>query len=189
MSHRDLPTLQTPPTSANDPAEIERGLAAACDLFREIHHGWEERPLTPRRGWYDEDPLADTLREDGVGIAEAIEEFRRWILPGALGSPDPRYMGLVNSSPLPAGPLADLLVSALDNNCGAEHQGPSGAAAEREIVRLFGRLFLERDDASGLLLSGGDLCDSQQDRNDGRVFEAQDDDGERAERELRHAEA
>ena len=155
MPQRTIPTSDPAPPEVSEADEIERGLAAACDLFREIHHGWPDRPLTPEGTWYEEEPLADTLGEEGVGIAGAIEDFRRWVLPGALGSPDPRYMGLVNSSPLPTGPLADLLVSALDNNCGAEHQGPSGAAAEREILRLFGRLFLGRDDASGLLLPGG----------------------------------
>jgi len=46
----------------------------------------------------------------------------------------------------------------MDNNCGAEHQGPSGAAAEREVLRVFGELFLGRDDATGLVLPGGSFA-------------------------------
>ncbi len=138
--------------------DLDRALDAAAALFREIHLGWEDRPLTPAPEWYDSAPLAHTLGPLGVGLVAAVEDFRTRVLPGALGAPDPRYVGLVNSSPLPAGPLADLLISALDNNCGAEHQGPSGAAAEREVLRVFGRLFMDRDNVSGLVLPGGSLA-------------------------------
>jgi aromatic-L-amino-acid/L-tryptophan decarboxylase len=65
----------------------------------------------------------------------------------------PLYLGLVNSSPLPEAVLGDLLVSALDNNGGASHQGPAHAAAEREVIRwLTDRLDYAGE---GLILPGG----------------------------------
>jgi aromatic-L-amino-acid decarboxylase len=143
-----------------DTADLDDGLAEATRLFRDIHLGWTERSIEPDPEWRASD-LAGTIGDHGVGIAAAVRDFERWIVPGAVGSPAPRYMGLVNSSPLPAGPIADLLVSALDNNASADHHAPSALAAEREIVRVFGRLFLGRDDSGGMVLPGGSFATLQ----------------------------
>jgi len=158
---REGPDREAPDRDAPDRDALDRGLEAAGALFREIHLGWEDRPLTPSPDWYASDPLEGSIGDEGTGVVNAIHEFREWILPGALGTPDPRYMGLVQSSPLTAAPLADLLVSALDNNASAEHHGPSAAAAEREILRVFGRMFMGRDDVGGMLLPGGSYANLQ----------------------------
>ena len=65
------------------------------------------------------------------------------------------YFGLVNSSPLPAGPLGDLLLSSLNNNGGSFHQSPAISAAEAEVVRQFASLCGYPEDASGIILPGG----------------------------------
>ena len=54
-----------------------------------------------------------------------------------MGTPHPLYLGLVNSSPLPAAALADLLVSSLNNNGGAFHQSPAMTTCEAEVVRAY----------------------------------------------------
>jgi aromatic-L-amino-acid decarboxylase len=72
-----------------------------------------------------------------------------------MGTPHPLYLGLVNSSPLPAAALADLLVSSLNNNGGAFHQSPAMTACEAEVVRAFARLYDLPDGAEGLFLPGG----------------------------------
>ena len=72
-----------------------------------------------------------------------------------MGTPHPLYLGLVNSSPLPAAALADLLVSALNNNGGAFHQSPAMTACEAEVVRAFARLYDLPDGAEGMFLPGG----------------------------------
>ena len=71
-----------------------------------------------------------------------------------MGTPHPLYLGLVNSSPLPAAALGDLLVSSLNNNGGAFHQSPPMTTCEEEIVRSFARLFGVTG-ADGMLVPGG----------------------------------
>lgn len=134
----------------------------AAELFVEIYTGLEARRVDPG---VDHDDLVsrfrDTLSEAGAGLLETLEEFREGILPASMGTPHPLYLGLVNSSPLPAAALADLLVSSLNNNGGAFHQSPAMSAAEREVVRVFARLFGFVEPFSGMLLPGGTFATLQ----------------------------
>lgn len=139
---------------------LDDGLREAVRVTRGIVSGRDARPIDPAGRW-DATRLEGTIGEEGVGLVEAVRDFERWIVPGALGSCASHYMGLVNSAPLPAGPIADLLVSALDNNASADHHAPSALAAEREVVRVFSGLFLGRDDAGGMVVPGGSFATLQ----------------------------
>ena len=128
----------------------------AAELFVEIYRGLEDRPVAPT---VDRPELtarfAGTLGDDGVGLAAVLDEFRDRVLPASMGTPHPLYLGLVNSSPLPAAALADLLVSSLNNNGGAFHQSPAMTACEAEVVRAFTRLYGLPAEAEGMFLPGG----------------------------------
>jgi aromatic-L-amino-acid decarboxylase len=134
----------------------------AAELFVEIYTGLEGRRVDPGA---DHDELTDhfrgTLADEGAGLLETLEEFRERILPNSMGTAHPLYLGLVNSSPFPAATLADLLVSSLNNNGGAFHQSPAMSAAEREVVRVFARLFGFSEPFSGMLLPGGTFATLQ----------------------------
>jgi aromatic-L-amino-acid decarboxylase len=95
----------------------------------------------------------NTLGDAGLGLDRAVEEEVDKVLRHSMAMSHPLYLGLVNSSPFPPAALGDLLVSALDNNSGASHQGPAAAAAEREIIREFRQRLDYPGD--GLLLPGG----------------------------------
>ncbi len=97
--------------------------------------------------------FANTLGDSGIGLDRVIgEEFDR-IIKHSMAMNHPLYLGLVNSSPWPPAALGDLLVSIIDNNNGATHQGPVAASVEREILReLSERLDYPCD---GLFLPGG----------------------------------
>ncbi len=96
--------------------------------------------------------FAHTLSDSGIGLQRGVEELAG-VMDASIAMSHPLYLGLVNSSPLPEAVLGDLVVSALDNNGGASHQGPACAAAEREVVRwLADRLQYEGD---GMILPGG----------------------------------
>src|SRR5918911_3503912 len=99
---------------------LEEAARRAGELFVEIYRGLERRPVAPtvERGALMEQ-FAGTLGDDGVGLLAVLDEFRQQVLPACMGTPHPLYLGLVNSSPLPGAVLADLLVSALNNNGGA----------------------------------------------------------------------
>jgi glutamate/tyrosine decarboxylase-like PLP-dependent enzyme len=60
---------------------------------------------------------------------------------------------------MPAGVLGELIVSALDNNGGASHQGPAQAAAEYELIRQVARRL--GFDGHGMLLAGGTYASLQ----------------------------
>ena len=134
----------------------------AAELFTEIYSGLEDRRVDP--GVTREEMLSlfeNSIGEEGVGLDRALEEFAQKILPQSMGTSHPLYFGLVNSSPLPAGPLADLLLSSLNNNGGAFHQSPAISAAEREVVQEFARLCGLGDEASGMILPGGTFANLQ----------------------------
>ncbi len=96
--------------------------------------------------------LVNTLPDTGIGLQRGVDELSA-VLDASMAMSHPLYLGLVNSSPLPEAVLGDWVVSALDNNGGASHQGPANAAAEREVVRwLTDRL---QYDGDGLILPGG----------------------------------
>jgi aromatic-L-amino-acid decarboxylase len=135
---------------------LEEAARRAGALFLEIYRGLEERRVAPivERGALTEQ-FAGTLGDDGIGLVAALDEFQERVLPACMGTPHPLYLGLVNSSPMPAAALADLLVSSLNNNGGAFHQSPAMTTCEAEVVRAFVRLYEMRDGAEGMLLPGG----------------------------------
>jgi aromatic-L-amino-acid decarboxylase len=135
---------------------IEEAARRAGELFVEIYRGLEQRPVAPdveRSTLLDQ--FAGTLQDDGIGLLGALDEFRERVLPASMGTPHPLYLGLVNSSPLPGAALADLLVSALNNNGGAFHQSPAMTACEAEVIRAFVRLYEMPDGTEGMFLPGG----------------------------------
>jgi len=147
----------TGPTSFDLSREpLEEAARRAGELFVEIYRGLEKRRVAPvaERGALSEQ-FAGTLGDDGVGLMAALDEFRERVLPACMATPHPLYLGLVNSSPLPAAALADLLVSSLNNNGGAFHQSPAMTTCEVEVVRAFARLYDLPDGAEGMLLPGG----------------------------------
>ena len=145
-----------------DGEAIEAAAAKAAEIYADLFRGLESRPVSP--GISSEELASvfeDSIPERGVGLVRAIEEFREKIVPASMATPHPLYLGLVNCSPLPAAPLADLLVSALNNNNGAAGQGPAAAAAEREIVAAFSRLTFGHGESSGMMLPGGSYATLQ----------------------------
>ncbi|HJZ86517.1 MAG TPA: pyridoxal-dependent decarboxylase [Polyangia bacterium] len=156
-----------PPEKSSRPFDLaaeplEEALGRASALCVEIFRRLEERPVRPpvdRAAL--ERALRDSLPDQGVGLLAALDDFARLILPASMGIPHPLYLGLVNSSPLPGPVLADLLISALNNNGGAFEQSPALTACEDEVVRQLARRFGWPDDSEGLFLPGGSFANLQ----------------------------
>lgn len=141
---------------------LEESARTALDLFVRIYRELESRrvdPGVPRDAL--ERQFAGTIQDEGIGLSETLEEFSTRVLPGSMGTAHPLYLGLVNSSPLPAAALGDLLISALNNNGGAYHQSPAISVLEREVIRSFSRLLGFPETASGMLLPGGTFATLQ----------------------------
>jgi aromatic-L-amino-acid decarboxylase len=135
---------------------LEEAARRAGELFVAIYRGLEQRRVAPaveRPKLLEQ--FTGTLHDDGIGLVAALDEFGERVLPACMGTPHPLYLGLVNSSPLPGAALADLLVSALNNNGGAFHQSPAMTACEAEVIRAFARLYGLPDQAEGMFLPGG----------------------------------
>src|SRR5262245_20432428 len=133
-------TEQPPFDLSREP--LEEAGRRAVELFVEIYLGLEKRRVAPAVERHKlSELLACTLSDEGVGLMAALDEFRERVLPACMGTPHPLYLGLVNSSPLPAAALGDLLVSSLNNNGGAFHQSPAMTTCEAEVVRAFARLY------------------------------------------------
>lgn len=148
------PTDESPFDLRAEP--LEDAARHAGELFVEIYRRLEQRPVAPQveRNALTEQ-FAGTLSDDGIGLLAALGEFRANVLPSSMGTPHPLYLGLVNSSPLPGAALADLLVSAMNNNGGAFHQSPAMTACEAEVVREFARIYGLPIGTEGMFLPGG----------------------------------
>src|SRR2546427_4160419 len=140
---------------------LEEAAAKAAAIFDSIYRGLEERPVAPPANRAAlRAMILGTVVDEGVGLVKALEDFEQWVLPGSMGTPHPLYLGLVNSSPLPAAALADLLISSLNNNGGAFHQSPAMTTCEEEVVRAFASLF-GMTHSDGMFLPGGSFATLQ----------------------------
>ena len=144
------------------PEGLRRAADRAAELYTEIYTELEHRKVSPNTS---REMMAEifsgTISEDGVGLDQSLQEFADQVLPNSMGTANPLYFGLVNSSPLPAGPLADLLLSSLNNNGGSFHQSPAISAAENEVVQEFAALCGMPRNTSGLIVPGGTFANLQ----------------------------
>jgi aromatic-L-amino-acid decarboxylase len=145
-----------------DQEPLEQAAQRACEIFVEIYRGLEGRRVDPG---VDREELRrlfrGSLRDEGRGLLEALEEFREQIMPRSMATAHPLYLGLVNSSPFPAAALADLLISSLNNNCGAFHQSPAITTLEEEVVESFAQQLGLGSQTSGMVLPGGSFATLQ----------------------------
>lgn len=90
-----------------------------------------------------------------TSLAALQKELEEKLVPYCTHVNHPGYMGLITPSPNPAGILADLLVSALNQNVGAWSIGPSAVVMERQVIRWLNDLIGYDEKAGGNLTSGG----------------------------------
>src|SRR5271168_2178436 len=134
--------------------DLQRASEEASRLFVDIYQKWETRKVDPGIDFKSLVELfRNTLKSEGVGLLEALRDFKEKVVPNSLAIPHPLYLGLVNSSPLPGAALADHLISALNNNDGGVPQ--AALACEEEVIRAFRELYELPDTWNGLILPGG----------------------------------
>lgn len=141
---------------------LEEASRRAAELLVGFWRGLEARRVDP--GVSREElarRFAGRLGDEGVGTLAALEELARDALPASMTTPHPLYLGLINSSPLPAGVLADLIVSGINNNAGAFHQSPAFSTLEDQVLAGFARLVGYPAGWGGLFLPGGSWANLQ----------------------------
>jgi aromatic-L-amino-acid decarboxylase len=126
------------------------------DLLADYLEGIEELDVFPEASPLELEQLfAEPLPREGVPLADVVTELEEKLLPNCTHVGHPGYFGFITPSPLPAGGLADLLASVLNQNPGAWAIGPGSVAMERRLVRWLCDLVGYDAAADGNLTSGG----------------------------------
>ncbi|HZH02674.1 MAG TPA: pyridoxal-dependent decarboxylase, partial [Myxococcaceae bacterium] len=154
------PTPVPAPSDLLDCLEPATARAAALfnRTFREVEQGPVQPPAIPAE---IRQHFAGSLGEEGVGLAGLVAELEEEVFPRSIRIANPMYAGLVQSSPLPGAALADSLISAINNNAGATHQGPAATACEEEAVRALAGMLGLGAPWDGLFLAGGTFATLQ----------------------------
>ncbi|HEX8709048.1 MAG TPA: aminotransferase class I/II-fold pyridoxal phosphate-dependent enzyme [Pyrinomonadaceae bacterium] len=101
--------------------------------------------------------LPQSLPLEGEPLAQLLEDCRA-ILNGSRHNGHPRFFGYVASPSTPVGAFADLLASALNQNVTSWRSAPAATEIEKTVVRWLGSLVGYRENAVGLLTSGGSMA-------------------------------
>lgn len=127
-------------------------LDEALDHVRDVGAGpvWRPMPEHVKRA------LDEPLPVEPQGPAKVCDDFRRLVLPFAMGNTHPRFFGWVHGSGTPSGMLAELLAGAMNANLGGRDHGP--VYVERQVIEWSRRLFGFPEGASGLLVSGTSMA-------------------------------
>jgi glutamate/tyrosine decarboxylase-like PLP-dependent enzyme len=93
------------------------------------------------------------LPADGESVEELLVACADVLAGGRRTTPT--FFGYVQSPPAPVAVVADLLVSAADQNLTSWRSGPTAAAVEQQTLRWLGEFVGFDDAASGIVVSGG----------------------------------
>jgi glutamate/tyrosine decarboxylase-like PLP-dependent enzyme len=128
----------------------------AVELVADYLEGVEGRRVFPDMQPAEVAKLFDQgMPQEGTPLATLLDEIEEKLLPACTHVGHPGYLGLITPSPTPAGVLADLVASALNQNPGAYSIGPGAVALERRVVRWLCELAGFGVGSGGQLTSGG----------------------------------
>jgi aromatic-L-amino-acid decarboxylase len=132
---------------------------AFVDLALDYFKGLEGRrvygPVSPMGL---DDLFAEPLPERGGSLADLVQECRSKVFPNTMAIGSRRYFGMMNPAPLPIGVLAELLVSAMNQNVASWRHAPAGTAIEKRVIRWLCDRFGLPETGFGTLIDGGSLA-------------------------------
>ncbi len=123
------------------------------DMFDHLAH-LREQPVwrtPPSTGAFDRE-----LPLDGRPVEAVYEEFRRDILPYAVGNLHPGFMGWVHGGGSAVGMLAEMLAGGLNANLGGRNQAP--LAVERQVIAWAAQMTGLPPETSGVLVTGTSIA-------------------------------
>lgn len=98
------------------------------------------------------------LPEDGRDASQLLGDVAPLLFDYSLHNGHPRFMGYITSSAAPLGALAELLAAALNANLARWELAPIASEIESQAVRWVADLIGYDRDASGLMVSGGNMA-------------------------------
>ena len=101
---------------------------------------------------------SERLPEAGADVSELFAEVAPLLFDHSLHNGHPRFMGYITSSAAPLGALADLLASALNSNLARWEIAPVASEIESRALRWIADVIGYDPDASGLMVSGGNMA-------------------------------
>jgi glutamate/tyrosine decarboxylase-like PLP-dependent enzyme len=126
------------------------------DYITDYFHSVADKPLFPNvEPSFLYDLFDEAIPASGQPLAQLQKVIEEKLMPYVTHVNHPGYMGLITPSPNPAGILADLLASALNQNLGAYTIGPAAVAVELRVIRWLTDLIGYDEKAGGNLTSGG----------------------------------
>ena len=100
----------------------------------------------------------DSLPEEGTSVSEIFTRTSDLLLNHSLLNGHPKFFGYITSSPTQIGALADLLVSAVNPNVGANILSPMATAIEKQTVKWLSEFIGVSPAYGGILVSGGNMA-------------------------------
>ena len=150
--HKNLPSFSYKPKIKfhMQYEEFRKAGHYLIDFITDYMQQVENRPLFPNT-----DPsklyamFEESIPETTTSLEQLQKVLEEKLIPYCTHVNHPGYMGLITPSPNPAGILADLLASALNQNLGAWSIGPSAVVMERKVIRWLNDL-IGYDEKAGL---------------------------------------
>jgi glutamate/tyrosine decarboxylase-like PLP-dependent enzyme len=99
---------------------------------------------------------AEALPQAGKPWQEVLDRVHREVVPFPGGIGQRRWWGFINASPHPVGIAAELIATALNNNCAGTSQ--LAIHVELKVIEWLARLVGLPATAGGLLVSGGSMA-------------------------------
>ncbi len=140
------------PEHAVPPEELREALEAAAARVADYLAGIAERPIFPAD---PQAPAGPLVTEEGRPLSELVGEVADWAEAHAVHVGHPGYAGHMDSGVEPAGIVADLLASALNQNLLAFELAPGATLLEKRLLRLFADRAGFGPEAGGVFTTGG----------------------------------
>ena len=99
-----------------------------------------------------------SLPEHGTSVSELFTKTSDLLLNHSLLNGHPKFFGYITSSPAPIGALADLLVSTVNPNVGANILSPMATAIEKQTVKWLAEFIGISPNCGGIMVSGGNMA-------------------------------
>ena len=138
-----------------DIEEFRKSLYKVSDLIVDLYSDIENKKVFCGK---NEDEVRELFEEElpinGVELDKLLETTIKDVLSTSTLNTSPNYMAYVSSAGTYAGIVAELLCSALNQNCSKWHCSPAGSEIERVIVEWIAK-FVGYPSTFGSLVSGG----------------------------------